>query len=136
MTSTSYARSPDELVRSVMNSRLLTIGPDASLTEAAHEMADRRVGAILVTEGDDLVGILTERDVLRAVGRGSIEGTVRDWMTRGPDTISSATTIGEAAGLMVHGGYRHLPIVEGGRLVGIVSIRDLIQLHHEAPSGV
>jgi CBS domain-containing protein len=98
-------------------------------------MADRRVGAILVVEDDHLVGILTERDVLRAAGRGTIEGTVSQWMTADPDTVTPDATIGMAAAMMVHGGYRHVPIVDAGNLVGIVSIRDLLTLPSEAPSG-
>jgi CBS domain-containing protein len=79
---------------------------------------------------------MTERDVLRAVGSGDIGGTVGDWMTAHPDTATAAATIGEAAAMMLHGGYRHVPIVEGDHAVGIVSIRDLIRLPSETPSGV
>ena len=102
-------RSENELVSAVMSARLLTTGPADTLVDAAHRMADRRVGAILVVEGDHLIGILTERDVLRAVGRGTIEGTVEQWMTRRPDTVAPDATIGEAAAMMVHGGFRHVP---------------------------
>jgi len=68
----TYQRPREDHVSATMATRLLTIGPGETLQEAAHRMADRRVGAILVTENDVLVGILTERDVLRAVGRGTI----------------------------------------------------------------
>ena len=130
-----YSRSENELVSAVMSGRLLTTGPPDTLVDAAHRMADRRVGAILVVEGDHLVGILTERDVLRAAGRGTIDGTVSQWMTSDPDTVAPDATIGMAAAMMVHGGYRHVPIVDAGNLVGIVSIRDLLTLPSEAPSG-
>ena len=83
-----YSRSENELVSAVMSGRLLTTGPSDTLVDAAHRMADRRVGAILVVEDDRLVGILTERDVLRAAGRGTIEGTVSEWMTADPDTVA------------------------------------------------
>ncbi len=120
----------------VMSANLLTAAAGDALTDAAHRMAERRVGAIIVTEGTRLTGIMTERDVLRAVGSGKIDGTVGDWMTPHPDTAPPSATIGEAAAMMLHGGYRHVPIVEGDHAVGIVSIRDLIRLPSETPSGV
>src|SRR6476659_3313239 len=92
-----YSRSENELVSAVMSGRLLVTSPSDTLADAAHRMADRRVGAILVVEGDHLAGILTERDVLRAAGRGSIEGTVAQWMTADPDTVEPTATIGRAA---------------------------------------
>ena len=132
----TYQRPREDHVSATMATRLLTIGPGEMLQEAAHRMADRRVGAILVTENDALVGILTERDVLRAVGRGTIEGTVEQWMTRDPITVGPEATNGEAAMMMIHGGFRHVPVCEGGKLVGIVSIRDLLTLPNESPKGV
>jgi CBS domain-containing protein len=131
-----YKRSEDEFVSAVMSANLLTAAAGDALTDAAHRMAERRVGAIIVTEGTRLTGILTERDVLRAVGSGKIDGTVGDWMTSHPDTAPPSATIGEAAAMMLHGGYRHVPIVEGDHAVGIVSIRDLMRLPSETPSGV
>jgi CBS domain-containing protein len=131
-----YSRSENEFVSAVMSSKLLTAAAGDALTDAARRMAERRVGAILVTDGSHLEGIMTERDVLRAVGRGSIDGTVRDWMTAHPDTAPQTATIGEAAAMMVHGGYRHVPIVDGDHVIGIVSIRDLLRLESETPSGV
>jgi CBS domain-containing protein len=131
-----YSRSENELVSAVMTSSLLTASAGDGLAEVCRRMADRRVGAILVTDGPRLVGIMTERDVLRAAGRGSVEGTVGDWMTPDPDTVPPTATIGEAAAMMVHGGYRHVPIVKDGHLEGIVSIRDLLRLPSETPAGV
>lgn len=132
----TFQRPDDDFVEKTMSTRLLTIEPSQALQEAAHQMADRRVGAILVTEGDRLVGILTERDVLRAVGKGTIEGSVADWMTRDPMTVGPEATNGEAAMLMIHGGFRHVPICDHDKLVGIVSIRDLMTLPNETPKGV
>ena len=131
-----YKRSEEEFVSAVMSANLLTASADDALTEAARRMAERRVGAILVTDGTELTGIMTERDVLRAVGKASIDGTVGDWMTRHPDTAPQSATIGQAAAMMLHGGYRHVPIVDGDHLVGIISIRDLLRLPSETPSGV
>jgi CBS domain-containing protein len=130
-----YSRSENELVSAVMTGNLLVTSPSNTLADAAKRMADRRVGAILVCEGDDLVGIMTERDVLRAAGRGTVEGMVAQWMTADPDTVGPDATIGMAAAMMMHGGYRHVPVVEAGTLVGIVSIRDLLRLPSETPAG-
>jgi CBS domain-containing protein len=132
----TYQRPREEYVSNTMATRLLTIEPTAMLVDAAHRMAERRVGAILVTDGDHLIGILTERDVLRAVGQGTIEGTVEQWMTRDPITVGPEATNGEAAMMMIHGGFRHVPICEEGKLIGIVSIRDLLTLPNESPKGV
>lgn len=92
-------------------------------------MVERGVGAVVVLEGERLAGILTERDILKAVGRGDEEtSSVGDWMTRHPDTIEPSDSTDHAAVLMIHGGFRHLPVVEGGAVVGILSIRDLMRL--------
>ena len=122
-----------------MTRELLTIEPDATLTEAAKRMASRGVGAVVVLEGERLAGILTERDLLKAVASGSQEGArVSEWMTRHPETIEPNDDTDHAAALMIHGGFRHLPVVEGGRAVGILSIRDLMRvaLEDRAPRGV
>ena len=109
------------------------------LEDAVRSMNDRRVGAVLVLEGDRLVGVFTERDVLRAVAAGlTPEAVVGDWMTRGPETIEPDDTAEHAAVLMIHGGFRHLPVVDAGKVVGILSIRDLMRsvLDDAAPRGV
>ena len=102
-------------------------------------MSDRGVGAALVLSNDHVSGILTERDVLRAVATGPVEGThVAAWMTREPETVDVSEPTGQAAALMIHGGFRHLPVVDGGDVVGMVSIRDLVRVSvdDEAPRGV
>ena len=125
-------------VSEIMTSDVLGLDPATSLVEAARRMHERRVGAVVVTEGDRLVGIVTERDVLRAVATGSVEGPVADAMTRAPETIGPDESAGQAAALMIHGGFRHLPVVDGGDVVGMVSIRDLVRVSvdDEAPRGV
>ena len=125
-------------VADVMTRDLVSVEAGVTLTAAAQQMSGRRVGAALVFEGERIAGILTERDVLRAVAEGRIEGsTVADWMTRHPETIEPSDSTSTAATLMIHGGFRHLPVVEGGTVVGIVSIRDLMKvvLDDEAPRG-
>ena len=121
-----------------MSRNLLTAEPDVLLVDAAKRMVARSVGAMLVVEGERLVGIFTERDALRAVAAGIEDGArVGDWMTRHPDTIEATDSTDHAAALMIHGGFRHLPVVEGGRTVGILSIRDLMRvtLEDKAPRG-
>jgi len=122
-----------------MSRDLLTVGPGDALTAVAQRMVDRDVGAVLVMEGDALVGILTERDVLRAVAAGIHDDTVvSDWMTRDPETMGPDDTTEHAAVLMIHGGFRHMPLVEGNAVVGMLSIRDLMRvvLDNAAPRGV
>ena len=102
-------------------------------------MAERGVGAVVVLEGDAIAAILTERDVMKAVAAGKDgSAAVTDWMTRHPDTIESDDTTDHAASLMIHGGFRHLPVVDDGKVVGIVSIRDLMRvaLDDRSPRGV
>ena len=127
------------VARDHMSRDLLTVAPGDLLGEVAQRMVDRDVGAVLVMEGEALAGILTERDVLRAVAAGIRDDTVvSDWMTRDPETMAPGDTTEHAAVLMIHGGFRHLPLVEGDDVVGIMSIRDLMRvvLDNAAPRGV
>jgi CBS domain-containing protein len=127
------------VVSNHMATDLLTVEPDARLAEAARRMAQRGVGAVLVLEGERLAGILTERDLLKAVAGGFTEDArVSEWMTRQPETVEPDETTDQAASLMIHGGFRHLPVVDGGRAIGILSIRDLMRvaLQDSAPRGV
>jgi CBS domain-containing protein len=122
-----------------MSRDLLTVEAGVPVVEVAQRMADRNVGAVLVLDGARLAGIMTERDLMRAVARGLRDDTVvRECMTADPDTIAPDDTIEHAAVLMIHGGYRHLPVVDGGEVVGVLSIRDLVQIAVEdtAPRGV
>lgn len=140
-----------------MSRDLLTVEPSVALAEAARAMHGRGVGAVLVLEAERpgatrdrgadeagpapgrLVGILTERDMLRAVATGHRpDEPVSEWMTRHPETIEPSDTTEHAAVLMIHGGFRHLPVVDAGRPVGILSLRDLMRvvLDDSAPRGV
>jgi CBS domain-containing protein len=125
--------------RDHMSRDLLTVDAGLPLAEVAERMVEREVGAALVLDGERLAGIVTERDVLRAVAHGiRDDALVRDWMTTDPDTIEPGETTQHAATLMMHGGFRHLPVTEEGAVVGILSIRDLmrIALEDSAPRGV
>jgi CBS domain-containing protein len=120
-----------------MTRRVATIGRDATLRQAAEEMCRHRVGSLLVFEGSRLVGIVTERDVLKAVGGGDVDATVQDLMTADPETIDADEPVDRAAVLMLHGGFRHLPVMRGAEVVGILSMRDLVTIiaGDQAPRG-
>jgi CBS domain-containing protein len=112
-----------------MSRDVLAVDPGVGLQEAAARMVARSVGAVVVLEEGRLAGILTERDVLKAVAAGRVgQDTVREWMTADPEVVGPDETTDQAATLMIHGGFRHLPVVEAGELVGIVSVRDLIRV--------
>lgn len=109
----------------VRNQDPVTLPPNASAREACQRMRDRRVGAVLVTEGDcRLVGIFTGRDAVHRVlaeGKSAARTTLEEVMTPNPDTMPPAKMAIEALRLMEDGRYRHLPIVNDGKAVGIVS---------------
>lgn len=106
---------------------LTTFARVASVKDAAHAMSERRIGAVMVVEDDRLVGILTERDVVRCVANGlDLAATPLGLvMTRDPDTVRPGDPAMLALERMQEGNYRHLPVVENGALVGMVSVRDL-----------
>jgi CBS domain-containing protein len=110
-----------------MTRDVLSVAPEDTLGHSAERMVERGAGSAVVTDYGRLIGILTERDVLRAVaGRvHSSEATVREWMTPDPVTVSQDTTAEEAAQIMLENDFRHLPVVEGERAIGVVSIRDV-----------
>ncbi len=116
----------DEPVRNVMRRKPLTAAPETVVSKAAKLMAARRVGSILIVEDHHLVGILTERDVLvRVVARGLDARVTRlaDVMTRAPVTVGPDKPFGYALLVMHENGFRHLPVVEGDKLVGTLSAR-------------
>jgi CBS domain-containing protein len=122
-----------------MSRDLLSVEANVSIVEVAQRMVDRNVGAVLVVDDGRLTGILTERDVLRALARGLRDDTrVADCMTGHPETIGPDDTTEHAVVLMLHGGFRHLPVVEGDNIVGVISMRDLapLVLEDRAPRGV
>lgn len=113
----------------LMTREVLQVAPEDTLGQAAEAMVERGVGSCVVSDFGRLIGILTERDILRAVaGRvHSSEARVREWMTSEPVTASESTAIEEAARTMLEQGFRHLPVVEDERAVGMVSIRDVVE---------
>jgi CBS domain-containing protein len=116
-----------ERVADLMSKSLLCIDPETTLGEASTLMAERAIGSALVLEADRLVGILTERDVVRAMS-GAHDAPMRpviEWMTKHPTTAPPDMDVKEALRTMVDGGFRHLPIVDGDHPVGMVSMRDI-----------
>jgi CBS domain-containing protein len=117
----------DQSVKSVMNPRtLVKVGPETGVAEAAKLMAKKSVGAVVVVEAERLIGIFTERDIAyRVVAKGLDARTtpIADVMTAAPDTIEPDQPFGSALLRMHDKGFRHLPVVQDGKVVGIVSAR-------------
>jgi CBS domain-containing protein len=118
---------PMATLSDLMTSDVLTVAPEDTIGEAAQKMVDREVSSAAVSDYGRLIGILTERDLTRAVaGRThSSEARVREWMTPDPVTLGPGASPKEAAEIMLERGFRHVPVVEGERAIGIVSIRDV-----------
>ena len=114
-------------VRDLMTTRVVTTGPDEPVAAAAAAMVQRGVGSALIMQGRFLAGILTERDVLRAAASGSdlTSSPVSAWMTKDPEQASPDTLAEDAVQLMLLHGFRHLPVLEGREVRGMVSLRDL-----------
>jgi CBS domain-containing protein len=123
-------------VSEMMVTDVLSVAPEDTIGEAAQKMVERGVGAAVVLDYGRLIGIFTERDLMRAVADRvhSSEARVREWMTGEPITITPDTSAEEAAQTMLDNGFRHLPVVEGERPVGILSIRDVARLITEDAS--
>jgi CBS domain-containing protein len=113
-----------------MTRNVLTVEPSDSIGEAAEKMDSAGVGAVVVTDFARIIGIITERDILRAVASRthSSSARVRQWMTAEPVTVEPSLPAEEAARLMLDRNFRHLPVVEEGRVLGIVSLRDVARV--------
>jgi CBS domain-containing protein len=120
-------------VAELMNKGLLSVGPSTTVAEAATMMGERRVGSALVMDGNALLGIFTERDIVRALGEhfDAAKHQVAEWMTRSPTTVPPETPARDALKTMLDGGFRHLPVLDGDQVVGVVSMRDLSRLESE-----
>lgn len=121
------------LVRHLLDRKgraLFSIEPEAPVLDAVRMMADRYVGALLVMRGTELAGIISERDYARKVvllGRSSAETPVRQIMTSSVITVSPDHSVQDCMRLMTEHHIRHLPVIEGGRIVGMISIGDLVK---------
>ena len=114
-------------VRKVMTEQLITVEPSTSVAAAVTVMGMQGVGAVLVMQKGRLDGIFTERDLVRAMSNdiGASSQPVSQWMTQNPVTVGPEASVEKALEIMLAGHFRHLPVMEGERLVGVVSIRDL-----------
>ena len=115
------------VVREVMTKELVTVEPSTSVAAAVTVMGMRRVGAVLVMENRKLDGIFTERDLVRALSYDIAASSqpVSQWMTPNPRTVGPEASVEQALEIMLAGNFRHLPVMEGESVVGIVSIRGL-----------
>lgn len=126
-------------VRDAMTKPVLTVGPDHTLRQVAERMAARRVGSAIVIDPDsEGIGILTERDMLNAIGAGldpdveRVEAHItREVVYAGPDW-----TLTEAASAMARGGFRHLVVMDGAEVLGVISVRDIMQVWAERTAAV
>ena len=117
-------------VREGMSEEVLTVGPDHSVREAARQMKQRGVGAAIVIDPDAPgPGIITERDVLQAVadGQSPDQEHVRDHLSAELTFAAPDWSLERAAAAMVRGGFRHLVVVDGGEIVGVLSMRDIVR---------
>jgi CBS domain-containing protein len=122
-------------LRDLMSTRVALTSPDTSVADAAASMVKANIGSAIVMQGRFLAGILTERDVLRSAASGEdLRATrVSDWMTPDPQSVSPDTLAEEAAEIMLKHGFRHLPVVEGREVCGVVSLRDLFATRIRRP---
>jgi len=104
------------------------VGPETTLFAASEILIANGVGSLAVVDDRHLAGIITERDLVRATAAGADpnDAVVKDWMAVSPDTIGPEVDVEEAAAWLLEMGYRHLPVMEGDELLGVVSIRDLL----------
>lgn len=115
-------------VRELIGGDVISVSPERTLREATRTMHSNHVGALAVEVAGFLEGILTERDIVEACASGADldEARVDEWMTAYPDTFTPDLDVEEAANWMTASGYRHLPVIENGRAVGMISIKDVL----------
>jgi len=123
-------------VGDVMTTLVVATSPDHPVADAAAAMVRQKAGSALIMQGRLLAGILTERDVLRAAASGSdlTSSPVSAWMTKDPESASPDTTAEDAIQLMLLHGFRHLPVLEGREVRGVVSLRQLAAARISRPA--
>lgn len=120
-------------VRAILDSKghhIVSVDPDIKLSEAVKILSERRIGAVLVIKNHRIAGILSERDIVRVLGeRGAsaLEEPVGDVMTRKVVSCREADTVAAIMERMTSGKFRHLPVIEGERIVGLISIGDVVK---------
>ena len=123
------------VLRDLMSTQVALTSPDTTVADAAASMVRANTGSAIVMQGRFLAGILTERDVLRAAAAGEDlrASRVAGWMTPDPQSATPETPVEEAAQIMLLNGFRHLPVVDGRTLCGVVSLRDLFATRIRRP---
>jgi CBS domain-containing protein len=119
---------PSQTLADIVTPNFIEVAPEDTLGEVAERMTAKNVGAVVVKDFGRLIGILTERDLLKAMAARvhTSEARVRQWMTAEPVTASPETQLEEAAQTMLEHGFRHLPVVEESQVVGVVSLRRVV----------
>jgi len=112
----------------IVRPNFITVAPEDTLGEVAERMTTQNVGAVVVKDHGRLIGILTERDMLRAMAARvhTSDARVRQWMTADPITAPADTSLDDAAKVMLDNGFRHLPVVDGSAVLGVVSLRRVL----------
>ncbi len=112
----------------IVKPNFITVAPEDTLGEVAEKMNHQNVGAVIVRDYGRLIGILTERDMLRAMASRvhTSDARVRQWMTADPITASPEMELDDAAKVMLDHGFRHLPVVDGSTVLGVVSLRRVL----------
>jgi CBS domain-containing protein len=120
----------------VMRTDYVEVAPEDTLGEVAQKMVDAKTGAVVVKDFGRLIGILSERDMLKAMaGRvHTSESRVREWMTPDPICVTPETPLDEAAQIMLDNEFRHLPVLEEGRVTGVASLRRVVAAMQPATS--
>jgi len=120
-------------VRSILNTKghqIVSVEPDAKLAAAVKLLGEKKIGAVLVMNQSRLEGILSERDIVRALGErgaGALEEPVAQVMTRKVVTCKETDTVAELMEMMTSGKFRHLPVIDNGKVVGLISIGDIVK---------
>ncbi|WP_342740379.1 CBS domain-containing protein [Bradyrhizobium sp. B117] len=120
-------------VRSILNTKghqIMSVEPDAKLSAAVKLLGEKKIGAVLVMNQNRLEGILSERDIVRVLGErgaGVLEAPVSEVMTRKVVTCKETDTVAELMETMTTGKFRHLPVLDNGKVVGLISIGDIVK---------
>jgi CBS domain-containing protein len=124
-------------IRSILNNKghqIVSVEPDAKLATAIRTLGEKKIGAVLVMDQGQLEGILSERDIVRVLGErgaGVLEEPVSEVMTRKVVTCKESDTVAELMEMMTTGKFRHLPVVDSGKVVGLISIGDIVKQEYE-----
>jgi CBS domain-containing protein len=123
------------ILKEIMTGEVFTTTADTPVAQVAASMLKGRFGSAVVMEGSWLSGIFTERDVLRAAASGAdlTSSPVSEWMTSDPETAEADMDASDATEVMMSRGFRHLPVVDGKTLIGIVSLRDILRTRIRRP---